>query len=437
MTDAQKTAPHTAGIGALLHRLVPIEAHEVRAALWSFAYFFSVLCAYYIIRPLRDEMGVTITKSGGSLEWLFALVFVVMLAAVPVFGWVVSSFARRRVAPLVYTFFIANLGIFWVLLQGSPGVIVASAFFVWVSVFNLFVVSLFWSVMADLWSSGSAKRLYGFIAAGGSAGATLGPLITQSLVHNVGTANLLIISAGFLGLAMVCIWSLRDGLGVGRQEATDAPSGSGIIDGMVRVATDPYLLKIAIWVLIANLISTFFYFEQARIVGAALPERADRVQLFARMDLTVSLLTVTAQLLITGNVLKRLGVGWSIAALPLSAAIGLAAIAISPTLWVVVAVIIIERALGFAIANPGARVLYTVVEPDDKYKAQNFIDTVVFRGGDAASGWVFSGLGKALGLATSSVALVTIPFALAWLALSLVLGREQEAKASVREDGAA
>ncbi|MFM9942366.1 MAG: NTP/NDP exchange transporter [Hyphomicrobiaceae bacterium] len=418
------------GLAGLLARVVHIEPAERAAVLWSFAYFFSVLCAYYIIRPLRDEMGVTITKAGGSLEWLFVIVFIVMLAAVPVFGWVVSNFARKRVAPVIYIFFMLNLGVFWLLLKGSSSPLVASAFFVWVSVFNLFVVSLFWSVMADLWSSGEAKRLYGFIAAGGSAGAFTGPLITQSLVHSVGTANLLLISALFLGLALVCIWSLRGLIGEGKSADSDAPAGSGIIDGMLRVAKDPYLFRIALWVMIANLISTFFYFEQARIVGAALPERVDRVQLFARMDLTVSVLTIAAQLLITGNVLKRLGVGLSVAALPASAVVGLAAIAISPTLWVIVAVIVIERAIGFAISNPGARVLYTVVEPEDKYKAQNFIDTVVFRGGDAASGWVFSGLGKALGLATSYMALVTIPFALAWFWLSLRLGTAQEQRAA-------
>lgn len=415
---------------ALLRRVVDIEPAEIRAVLWSFAYFFSVLCAYYIIRPLRDEMGVTIKNGGGSLEWLFVFVFVVMLAAVPAFGWVVSRFARKRVAPAIYAFFIANLGVFWLLLQGPQNVWTASAFFIWVSVFNLFVVSLFWSVMSDLWSTSEAKRLYGFIAAGGSAGAFTGPLITQSLVHWLGTANLLLISATFLGLAMVCIAALRGLMGRSEGEPDRAQSGRGIIDGMLHVATDPYLLKIAAWVMVANLISTFFYFEQARIVGAALPERTDRVQLFAQMDLTVSMLTILGQLLVTGNLLKRIGVGWSIAALPLSAIVGLAAIAISPTLWVIVAVIVAERAIGFAISNPGARVLYTVVAPEDKYKSQNFIDTVVFRGGDAASGWVFNGLGKALGLSTASVALVTIPFAVAWLLLSLRLGTEQERKAS-------
>jgi len=418
----------------ILRTVVDAEPAEIRAVAWSFAYFFSVLCAYYIIRPLRDEMGVTVTKSGGSLEWLFVIVFVVMLAAVPVFGWVVSTFARKRVAPIVYLFFIANLAVFWLLIGDTPSPRVAATFFVWVSVFNLFVVSLFWSVMADLWSSGQAKRLYGFIAAGGSAGAFTGPLITQSLVHSVGTANLLLISGAFLGLALVCIGGLRSLLGAGRGDTDEAPAGHGIVDGMLRVLSDPYLLQIAAWVLIANLISTFFYFEQARIVGAALPERADRVQLFARMDLAVSVLTVAAQLVVTGPFLKRLGVGWAIAALPASAVLGLLAIAVSPTLWVIAAVIVVERAIGFAIANPGARVLYTVVEPEDKYKSQNFIDTVVFRGGDAASGWVFSGLGKVLGLSTPAVALVTVPFAMAWLVLSLRLGRSQEERAARASD---
>jgi AAA family ATP:ADP antiporter len=435
MGDDGRTRKAGGGVAGVLRRFADVEPAEVRAVLWSFAYFFSVLCAYYIIRPLRDEMGVTIEKvDKDGLKWLFVYVFLVMLAAVPVFGWVVSTFARKRVAPLVYAFFMVNLGVFWVLLSGTPGRGVAAAFFIWVSVFNLFVVSLFWSVMSDLWTSGEAKRLYGFIAAGGSAGAFTGPLITQSLVHAVGTANLLLVSAGFVGLAMAAIAGLRGLMGHGRGDAGEAPAGSGIVDGALRVLSMPYLGQIALWVLLANLISTFFYFEQARIVGAALPERADRVQLFARMDLAVSVLTITAQLLVTGSVLKRLGIGMSMAALPASAALGLLAIAVSPTLWVVAVVIVAERALGFAISNPGARVLYTVVDPEDKYKAQNFIDTVVFRGGDAASGWVFHGLGKALGLATSSVALVTVPFALAWLALSLRLGRAQEERAAGRAD---
>ncbi len=169
--------------------------------LWSFAYFFSVLCAYYILRPLRDEMGVTVGQDG--LKWLFVIVFLVMLAAVPVFGWVVSRFPRRRIVPVIYGFFIANLAMFWVAFQaGMHGAVVAGTFFVWVSVFNLFVVSLFWSLMSDLWRNDQAKRLYGFIAAGGSAGAFAGPLITQGLVRLVGPNNLLIVSGLLLGVSI-------------------------------------------------------------------------------------------------------------------------------------------------------------------------------------------------------------------------------------------
>ena len=417
---------------AFVRRLAPIERGELAAVAWSFVYFAAVLASYYVIRPLREEMGVTVGPDG--LRYLYLAVLVVMLAAVPLFGWVVASFPRRRVAPIVYLFFIVNLGLFWLLLgAGPPGVVVASAFFVWVSVFNLFVVSLFWSVMADIWTTEDAKRLFGLIAAGGSVGAFIGPLITQSLVHVLGPANLLVVSAGLLGLAVVALGALRGAIGRVEPEAP-AERGSTvqtIVDGARRVLASPYLGAIAGWVLLANLISTFFYVEQARIVGATIASQADRVQLFARMDLAVSVLTIASQLLLTGNVMRRAGVGLSMAALPASAIAGLMALAVAPVLAVVVVAIVAERAIQFALANPAARVLYTAVEPQAKYTAQNFIDTVVFRGGDAASVWVFNGL-KALGLSTAAMAGVTVPFALAWLALSLALGRMQERRAAVK-----
>ncbi len=404
----------------------------MRAVAWSFATFFAVLCSYYIIRPLRDEMGVTVGADGR--ERLFYIVFLVMLAAVPLFGWLVSTFPKKRVAPLVYAFFIANLGVFWVLLSAAKGnAVLASAFFVWVSVFNLFVVSLFWIVMADLWSTADAKKYYGLIAAGGSAGAFSGPYITQSIVHLVGVANLLLVSAGFLALAMTGIMALRKELGQARPDADDGPAGGGILAGAERVFKSPYLFQIALWIFITNLVSTFFYLEQARIIGETMTVSTDRVQLFARIDWTVSSLTILSQIFVTAWVLQRFRVGLCMAALPAAAVIGLLALAITPSLSVIVAIIIAERAIGFGIANPAARVLFTVVAPSDKYKAQNFIDTVVFRGGDAASGWVFNSAVKAAGIATPAVALLTLPFALGWLGLSLFLGREQETLAAKNE----
>ena len=400
---------------------------DLKAVALSFVYFFAVLCSYYIIRPLRDEMSVTVGSDG--LERLFTIVFFVMLAAVPVFGWVVARFPRRFVAPVVYLFFISNLVLFWLLLSAGPAsALTASAFFVWVSVFNLFVVSLFWIVMADIWSSAEAKRFYGLIAAGGSAGAVLGPLITRNLVGTLGPANLLLVSAAFLALAIGAALALRSLIsGAAKDPDAEAPTpGQGILAGAKRVLASPYLFQIALWVLIVNLISTFFYFEQARIVGATIPDRADRIRLFAGMDLAVNSLTILAQIFITGEVIRRLGLGLAVAALPISAVLGLIALAAAPVLPVLVAIIVVERAIGFAFSNPAARVLYTVVATEDKYKAQNFIDTVVFRGGDAASGWIFNSLAKSLGIATPVVAALTVPFALVWVALSFRLAREHE-----------
>ena len=425
MSQSTRTPP---GLAAALRRLARIEPGELRALAWSFVFFFSVLAAYYVIRPVREEMAVAVGREW--LQTLFVIVFFVMLAAVPLFGWVVSRFEKRRIVPVVYVFFIACLGVFWLLLtMRGAGVLTAGAFFIWVSVFNLFAVSLFWSVMADTYTSEQAKRLYGLIAAGGSAGAISGPLVTQSLVHALGAANLLLVSAAFLTAAILAGWAMRSASGsaggaAGAQQE-ERLTGGGLLAGAHRVWQSPYLLRIAVWVLIANLIGTYFYFEQTRIVGEAYANSADRVQLFARMDLAVNTLTVLGQILLTGALLSRLGVGLTAAILPATAIAGLAALAVAPSVGVLAVVMIVERAVGFAFANPALRTLYTVVPAEDKYKAQNFIDTVVFRAGDAASGWLFGPVAKAAGIGLSAVVVLTLPLAAVWLALSMALGRRQ------------
>jgi AAA family ATP:ADP antiporter len=425
MTQSASASSRTV---AALRRLANVERGELPAVLCSFLFFFCVLAAYYTIRPVREEMAVRVGREW--LQTLFVIVLVVMLAAVPLFGWVVSRLEKRRIVPVVYLFFIACLGAFWLLLTvRGAGVLMAGAFFVWVSVFNLFAVSLFWSVMADTHTSDQARRLYGLIAAGGSVGAISGPLITQSLVHALGPANLLLVSAAFLTAAILAVRAMRDatqsaGGGAGVQQEQRL-AGGGLLAGARRVWQSPYLLRIALWVLIANLIGTYFYFEQTRIVGEAYASPADRVQLFARMDLAVNTLTVLAQLLITGAFLSRLGVGLTAAIMPATAIAGLAALAAAPSVGVIAAVMIMERAVGFAFANPALRTLYTVVPAEDKYKAQNFIDTVVFRAGDAASGWLFGPVAKAAGIGLSALVVLTLPLAATWLALSIALGRRQ------------
>ncbi|HJZ32122.1 MAG TPA: MFS transporter [Hyphomicrobiaceae bacterium] len=419
-------SPQPAGslIARALARVVDVRRDEIAGLLCAFLFFFSVLCAYYVIRPLRDEMGVTLGAE--HLQWLFSAVFLVMLAAVPLFGWVVSSFARRRIVPIVYGFFIANLIGFWLLFaSGTHAAVVAGTFFVWVSVFNLFVVSLFWSLMSDLYRTEQAARLYGFIAAGGSAGALAGPILTQSLVGSIGASNLLLLSALLLAAAIKAAVVLRRLFAdVGQRQGEERPLGKGLLAGAIAVWRSPHLFRIALWILIANLVSTLFYLEQARIVGETLTDRTLRVQLFARLDLAVSFATILAQVFLTAQVIGRLGIATAIAALPSFAVLGLVSLALAPTLVVIVSVLATERALAFAVTNPAVKVLYTVLAPEEKYKAQNFNDTVVFRGGDAASGWIFNSLAKTLGLGLGSIALLTLPLALYWLALSLVLGRQ-------------
>jgi AAA family ATP:ADP antiporter len=393
----QETTSSAAGrLERLIGRMVVVESREIPQLLASFAFFFCVLGAYYVIRPVREEMGVTVGREW--LQTLFVIVFFVMLAAVPLFGWVASSFAKRRIVAIVYAFFILNLLVFWLLFSlGTVGVYVAGTFFIWVSIFNLFAVSLFWSTMADSYSSDDAKRLYGLIAAGGSIGAISGPLITQSLVHVVGTANLLLVSAALLCGALAAVHTLRNAIGTAASQEEHLAQG-GLLAGALNVWRSPYLFRIALWVLLANLIGTFFYFEQARIIGATYAVAADRVQLFLPASILSSRAHHRGALFVTGRLLQRVGIGVAAAALPVSGLLSLLALAVAPVAAVIVGVMIVERAVTFAIANPALRVLFTVVPAEDKYKAQNFIDTVVFRGGDAASGWLFGSLAKSLGV---------------------------------------
>ena len=420
----------------MLARVVAAQPHEMRALLWSFAYFFCLLAGYYVLRPVRDEMGLA---SGiKNLPWLFTATFFVMLAVVPIYGALVARLPRQRFIPLVYHFFVINIVIFWVLLtQGIALAVTAQVFFVWISVFNLFAVSVFWSFMADLYGAEQGKRLFGFIAAGGSAGALLGPSIAAGLAEPLGRANLLLIAAVLLECTVFCAMRLEAAAAVFKasaQESTPtAPASKGFggswIGGILMIVRSPYLAGIATWVALLSLAGTFLYFQQANIVSALTDDPNKRTAIFARIDLAVSLLTVIVQFLATGKLIKRFGAGPATAFLPFVFAAGFIALWATPMLWVVIAFQALQRAANFAIANPAREVLFTVVEREEKYKAKNVIDNVVFRGSDALSGWLFSAL-RGLGLELGSISLATVPVAACWLALSLALGRAHERKAT-------
>jgi AAA family ATP:ADP antiporter len=419
-----------------LARVVAVHPGEIRALLWSFAYFFCLLAGYYVLRPLRDEMGI----AGGvrNLPWLFTATFIVMLAVVPVFGALVAKLPRRNFIPLVYHFFAVNIAIFWLLLTLDIGKVhVARVFFVWISVFSLFAVSVFWSFMADLYASEQGKRLFGFIAAGGSAGALLGPAVTVALAVPLGPVNLLIVAALLLEAAVLCARRLETAA-LQLKTATGAsptavpagqPDAAGLggswLAGIAMVLRSPYLAGIALWVSLLSVAGTFLYFQQANIVAAASDDPAIRTRIFATIDLAVGILTIVVQFLATGRLITRYGAGPAAAFLPFVFCFGFLALALTPALWVVIAFQAIQRTANFAISNPAREVLFTVLAREEKYKAKNVIDIVVFRGMDAASGWLFAAL-RGAGLELGAISLATVPVTAGWLALALALGRAHE-----------
>ncbi len=419
-------------IRRLLTRIVPVAPTEVAALLLSFLYFFCLLAAYYIVRPVRDEMAVQV--GAANLQWLFSAVFLAMVALVPVFGWLAARLPVHRLLPLIYGFFALNLvGFNRVLASEVPTESVAPFFFVWVSVFNLFVVSVFWSFMADLFSTEAARRLFGFISAGGSLGAVAGPGLTTLLAPAIGIPNLLLVSAALLAGAIGCILALLH-IGERRPEGlqrflrtSEETSGErpSLWVGVTRILHSPYLIGICIYLVCYTLLGTLLYFAQTTLVPEVVPSPEGRTRLFASVDLAVNLLTLSIQLLLTGRILSRFGVTPMLAALPLVSIGGFAAFGLAPILPVLVILGVMRRAGEFAISKPTRETLFTVVPKEEKYQAKNVIDTVIHRAGDAASSWIAAGLAS-FGLSISGMAFAAVPVAALWLATGLFLGRRHE-----------
>jgi|SRR6056297_546574 len=429
---------------SFLFKLVKVEQEEIRPLLWSFSYFFVLLCSYYIVRPLRDEMGI----AGGveNLQWLFTGTFLAMLAAVPLFGWISSRYQRQKFLPLVYLFFIANLLIFYLLFHsGQTHVWVARAFFIWTSVFNLFIVSVFWSFMADLFTDAQAKRLFGFVAAGGTAGALAGPAITASLAVPLGAKNLLLISVAGLVWAILCIyqlsaWSEKKSVPAPTAASPERKSihekntvlGGGALDGLRMIMTSPYLLGICLLILLYTTLSTFLYFQQAEIIRDSFSDSDQRTKVFAAMDLATNALTIILQLFVTSRIVKRFGLSWGLALIPLLLGLGFLFLAFMPTLGVLVCVQVARRAGNYALMKPSREMLFVVLDREQKYKAKNIIDTVIYRCGDVVSAWAYAGL-QALGLGLSAIALIAVPLCGGWAWISYRLGKQQVSRAAAKE----
>ncbi|HSX86692.1 MAG TPA: MFS transporter [Pseudomonas sp.] len=368
---------------------------ELLAALCGFGLFFCLFSGYFMLRPVREAMGIR----GGveNLQWLFSATFVTMLCAVPLFAWLNSRVPRTRYIDWVYGFFILNLLTFAALFQRNEDAIwLARVFYVWISVYNLFVVSVAWSLMADVFDGVQARRLFAFIAAGASCGGLLGPALGALFVEAVGQSGLIFAAALLLGVAVLAksyLMAWRAEGGAGRPGATPSenprrPVIGNPFSGVSAVLASPYLLAISAFVVLLATVSTFLYFEQARLVAQLFPERNQQIRVFGMLDFAVQALSLLAQLFVTGRIAERLGIRVLLSGVPLLVCLGFIGLALAPTFAMLAGLMIVRRVGEYAFVRPGREMLFAPLDAHTQYKAKNVIDTLVYRGGDAVSAWL-------------------------------------------------
>ncbi len=423
----------------LLNKIVDVRPNEVKALLLGFLFHFLILAGYYIMRPIRDSI-----PGGGRLDalsWMFTATLVAMMIANALFAAIVARMSRRTFIPLAYGFFILNLALFYVLMRtGSPTqqVWIGWALFVWVSVFNLFNTAIFWAFMTDLFTVEQGKRLYGFIAVGGSLGAILGAYITKHYVREVGAANLLAISAGMFAVAIFLVRLFPSGFTEAGKNAParEEPIGGSIWSGLTHIASSPYLLGLAGSMVIYTMTSTWAYYQQTDLTGSAFKDGNVRTAFLANLDIWVNSITVVIQIFLTGRLLKWFGVGFTLVALPFLSMVGFIAMGVAPSLGLLATFQVVRRAAAYALMRPSREILFTVLRREDKYKVKGVTDTLGYRVGDQLGAWSYGGL-HALGLGLSSISFVAVPVVAGWCVLSLWLGRKQAVLAKARETSTA
>ena len=421
----------------LLNRMIDVRPSEVPALGWSWLYIFSVLSSYYIMRPIRDQMGV----AGGvnNLQWLFTGTLIGMLLLNIPFSYLVKTYPRAKFISISYRFFSANILLFVLALYAATPeqtVWVGRIFFIWTSIFNLFVVSIFWQMIVDIFTSEQGKRLFGFIAAGATLGAISGSVFTVSTVEHMAPGYLMTGAALMLEVAVFCVRrlsALSDALASRpRNDRPEMPIGGTLLAGFRDALSSSYLLNVSLFLLLYAVTSTFLYFQQAAVVGQSFQNRAAQTAFFATVDLGVNLLTLGVQLFLTGRILRRFGVATTLSLLPVFSMLGFGTVAALPTLSSVVGFQLFRRAGNFAIARPTREVLFTVLPREDRYKAKSFIDTAVYRLGDQIGAWSFAVL-AGLGLGLTRVSFVAAAISAVWLVNGLWLGRRQEGLARQQE----
>jgi AAA family ATP:ADP antiporter len=425
-------------IGQSLFGSQRVTRSELRSASWSAALHGAALGAWYFIRPVRDEIG---SHHNAVLTPMTTATFAVMLVVMPLYAWIVKHATRRQLVPGVYGFFAATLVFFWASLRNAPAgthVWIERAFYVWASVFNLFLVSVLWGLFADVFTQAQGKRLFGYIAAGGSLGGIVGSAAASMVLVPPGAlawmkmsrSSMLLVAAAALVVSTLAVRGVRVAPSIESQPQPAPPPDETPIRGTVWQALlapfqSAYLFGICAYLFLYALTSTFLSFHQSHIVAAAISDRGSRAALFARMDLIVNTVTLLAQLFLASRAMLRLGVAITLCITPALTIAGFVLLAAAPVLMVVVSFQVARRIANFAMARPAREVLFTIVPRQDKYKAKTFIDTFIYRGGDTVSSWAYSGL-EWLGLRLTGVAMAAAVFSAGWLAVAGVLGRSHQ-----------
>jgi len=421
-------------MSGFLARFTNIRREEVASVLASAFFFFFVLTALQVIRPARDALGMQ--RGIEEIRWLFQGTLLITLFVNPVFGLLVSRFRRMTFISATYLFFAASLIVFYSVLTGAPQVVgerSGQVFYVWFSVFNLFATMVFWALMADRFNLDQGKRFFAAIAVGGTAGAIFGPLLAVTFAESLGTASLLLVSAGFLvlalGAASVVAYLQPSQAALGEPvPVADAVIGGSAWEGFLAIFRSRYMFGIAVFALLSAVMATFIYFTRLRMVDALGLELDQRTAVFAQIDLYAQMATLAAQLLITGHIMRRLGVTVALALLPITAVLGFFGLAVVGSIGALIALDASFRAIQRGVMRPARETLFTVMPREDKYKSKAFIDTAVYRTGDSVTAWL-DGVIIRMGVGLMGLASLTIPIAAVGIGVAIMLGRRVKAEA--------
>lgn len=428
MTDHNNRSPNnsTGLVAKLLQKTANVEPNEIKATVTSFLLVLILMAAYYILRPVRDAMASD--WSDAEVATLWTINFVFSFIVVAIYGIAISKLSLKNLVPSVYGFFAVTFVLFYIASSFTQDtVFIDKAFYIWVSVFSLFPVSVFWSFMADLYTKEQSKRLFGVITTGASIGAMLGPSIPL-LFSDLGTYNLMLVASVVLIITLPIIFMLQsikvNELGNADHVGAMTSMGGSSLDGFKLFIKNPFLLGIGLFLFLYTGIGSFIYMELKNLMSDL--SRQERTEIWAFMDLATNTLTIVAGLFITSRLATRMGLGWTLALLPIVVMGGLLTVAMAPLLTVVVGLQIFRRGGNYAITRPAREMLFTHVDQETRFKAKPVIDVVVYRGGDTFWGWAFAGLTQGIGLGMVGVALVGAGIAAAWTATGLYLGKHAE-----------